>query len=240
MIKTIELANFSIIKLIQSCLFNDDMYYNILHNIYDEEVFTPDFIYSLQSQIEIICRLGIYEETQIERLYGIISYIRNHAEYENKEQKETYFAIYNDMILQLNKYQETSSNQFYLREAVKRFHVKPNTVLKEANFEMYKELTKESLGYDFAVLNYSLEFETEESFQQNIEDFSLDIFYFASLNAILTEFPELLDAVTLRKRVKQVIQLNKQKIFELRHKTFLEKRFILKLNYLYSKEFKEE
>lgn len=239
MTNAIEIAEFSSIKLMQSSLFNEQMYCNLLHGMYDSEVFTLDFIYSLQSHIEEITKLGLYEEEQINRLYGIISYIREHAEYENQEQRKEYFLIYNDMIVSLNKYEEMNSDNFYIREAMKRFHVRQNVMLKPNDFQKYKILVKESIGHDYTVLNYSLEFESEETFQQNIDYFSLDMFYFASLNALIIELPQLLDAVTLRRRVKQVVELNKQKILELRHKTILEKRLILKLNYLYSKEFKE-
>ena len=74
----------------------------------------------------------------------------------------------------------------------------------------------------------------EETFDSALDDIINNEYYFASLNAILYEYPKILENETFKRRVKKIIELNKKNLNLLLGKRLPTKVYILKNNFKYS------
>ena len=220
-------------KFYQCLLYDEEIYNYSLKGKYDFYIFNSTFFEVFINLSHHLIKLDVVEESIKDKIHSLISYIRNKAIYDDSETKKYYYDLFNKLIISLNINKFNDGEEFYLHEIAKRF----NCIGKKINsndFENKKEFVKRSLGYDFIFLLYHTDEVDEETFDKSIYCLLNDEYYFASLNAILYEYPELLKNETFKRRVKKVIELNKKSSPLLLDKSFLYKIYILKNTRKYS------
>lgn len=227
-----ELIEYFNLKYIICILYNEEMCKNILSGSKDEQILNYGFFYLYINVIDNFVEMKIIDKTIKERFYLILNYFKEKLILNNKNQAH-YINLINDKIIKLNNSLDTKCKNFYINELVKRFGF-----VKIFNIRELAELKKalyNSLCYDYLFLYFHLTDLDNETFTQMIPEMIMDEYYFASLNAIVTEFPELLENDKFKKRVKTIIELNKNSQDLFSKKNRFEKRYILKNNRKYDK-----
>ena len=220
-------------KFYQCLLYDDEICYQALHGKYDFYLFNQTFIEVFIELTYQLINLKTIDETRIDALQYLISYIRHNAKFEDQETKKYFYDIFNDLIIKLNIGCFDNIDDFYSHEIAKRFNCAGKKInLRE--FENRKKFVKKSLGYDYLFLVIHLETSSEELFNSLLDDILNNEYYFASLNAILYEYPELLEIETFKRRVKKIVEINKKNLPSLLEKKLATKIYILKNNFKYS------
>ena len=220
-------------KFYQCLMYDDEIRYQALHGDYDFYLFDQTFLEVFINLTYHFINLETIDETKKDILQLLISYIRDKAIFEDQETKKYFYDIFNDLIINLNIGCCENIEEFYLHEIAKRF----NCAGKKINFKEFenkKRFVMKSLGYDFLFLILHIDEIDEESFDKTLTEFINNEYYFASLNAILYEYPELLEIETFKRRVKKITQLNKKNLSSLLEKNLATKVYILKNNLKYS------
>lgn len=220
-------------KFCQCLLYDDEIYHQALQGDYDFYLFNHSFLDIFIDLTDHLITKKIIDETRKNKLYTLISYIRDNAIYETTEAKKYFYEILNDLIVSLNMEKFDNSDDYYCREIAKRFNCAGKKISYK-DFEDKKSFVKKSLGYDYIFLILHLEEMDEETFDSALDDIINNEYYFASLNAILYEHPKILENETFKRRVKKVIELNKKNLNLLLGKRLPTKVYILKNNFKYS------
>lgn len=219
-------------KFCQCLLYDDDIYHQALQGDYDFYLFNHSFLDIFIDLIDYLIEMKFIDEERKDRLYILISYIRDNAIYETIEAKKYFYEIFNDLIVNLNMECFDNSDDYYYREIAKRFNCAGKKISFK-DFQNKKNFIKKSLGYDYIILILHLEEMDEETFDSALDDLLNSEYYFASLNAILYEHPKILENETFKRRVKKVIELNKKNLNLLLGKRLPAKVYILKNNLKY-------
>ncbi len=223
-------------KFIQGILYNDLVYEDVRKGKYDFYIFNTDFILEFINLIEYYIEVKILNQYMIDKIYTIISYIKNKATYEDENTKNYYNNIFNELILKLNIAKNTNEFLLYDNELKKRFNSLEGLFkFKRSNNELNRFI-RESISFDFMFLIYHTDAIGEEDFGKEINELIHNEFYFASLNAILNEMPEIIQNKVFKNRVKKVIELNKKNKKMLSEKSVPNKVYILINNFKYSKK----
>lgn len=226
-------------KFLQSYLYNDNIYEAVFNSNFDNYIFDEDFLNIAFNYIEVYTEINYADLSVKEKLYNLISYIRNKADYDDEKTQKFYYDIYNTLILKLNRMDNNSLVEFLiLNEIAMRTKIKFDNEISYHRFKQYEEFVRRSIGYDFILLTYLSDETSEETFDNNIESLVNDEFYFASLNALIEQCPELLKEITFRKRVKKVLEYNRKNIDLWSSKSIKKKIFIIKQNNKHYKKFK--
>lgn len=226
-------------KFLQSYLYNDNIYKAVFNGDFDNYIFDEDFLNIAFNYIEVYTEINYADLNVKEKLYDLISYVRNKADYDNQKTKKFYYDIYNTLILKLNQMDDNSLVEFLiLNEMFIRTKIKFGRKISYHRFKHYEEFVRRSIGYDYILLTYLSDEISEEDFDANIETLVNDEFYFASLNALIEQCPELLKETTFRKRVKKVLECNRKSIDIFHSKSIKNKLFIIKQNNKHYKNFK--
>ena len=157
MLKNEETKVYYYSKLLQSYLYNDEIYKNINQGCFDAYVFDLYFIALLIDYVETYTSLDSpYRDLTIKtRLYNLINHIRMDAKYSNMEIKKYYYDIFNDLIIKLNQTdEETNIEEWILTELVVRTEIKLKRTISYDKYYEYEDFVKRSLGYDFIFLTY--------------------------------------------------------------------------------------
>ena len=230
MLKNEETKVYYYSKLLQSYLYNDEIYKNINQGCFDAYVFDLYFIALLIDYVETYTSLDSpYRDLTIKtRLYNLINHIRMDAKYSNMEIKKYYYDIFNDLIIKLNQTdEETNIEEWILTELVVRTEIKLKRIISYDKYYEYEDFVKRSLGYDFIFLTYLSDEINDDMFNESIELLANDEFYFASLNDLLLNCPILLSNATFTKRTKKVLEYNLNHIDNsnpLKIRTFIKKQ----------------
>lgn len=228
-------SNYFYDKLIQAFLYSDLVYEDVKKGKYDFYVlstsFIAEFIYLIESYIDY----KILDENLLNKIYTMIAYIKENANFVDKETKSYYHEIFNELILELIQSKDTDTSIFFKNEQRKRLNGLEIIVNFGKSSQEVIDFLKESISFDFVFLIYHTEIVDEIEFEKEIDTLMLDEFYFASLNAILDECPEILKDEIFRRRVKKVIELNKKNIKSLRDKSIPDKVYILVNNFKYAR-----
>ncbi len=219
-------------KFCQCLLYDDEIYHQSLQGDYDFYLFNQSFLDIFIDLIDYLIEMKFIDEERKDRLYILISYIRDNAIYETIEAKKYFYEIFNDLIVNLNMECFDNSDDYYYREIAKRFNCAGKKISFK-DFQNKKNFIKKSLGYDYIILILHLEEMDEETFDSALDDLLNSEYYFASLNAILYEHPKILENETFKRRVKKVIELNKKNLNLLLGKRLPAKVYILKNNLKY-------
>lgn len=219
-------------KFCQCLLYDDEIYHQALQGDYDFYLFNQQFLDIFIDLIDYLIEMKFIDEERKDRLYILISYIRDNAIYETIEAKKYFYEIFNDLIVNLNMECFDNSDDYYYREIAKRFNCAGKKISFK-DFQNKKNFIKKSLGYDYIILILHLEEMDEETFDSALDDLLNSEYYFASLNAILYEHPKILENETFKRRVKKVIELNKKNLNLLLGKRLPAKVYILKNNLKY-------
>lgn len=230
---TEKLSDYFYTKFFECILYDDEIYDNTLHGKYNFYVFDINFLAVFINILEHFINLNILEEKRKYKIYSLMSYIRNNAIFDSIETKRYYCNIFNEFIIKLNTKKIDGSEEFYLNEIAKRFSYNDKK-LRRQTYEKKKAFVEKSLGYDFLFLIYHLDEVDEETFESSVDSLLNDEYYFASLNAIIYEFPEILENETFKRRIKKIINLNKRNLPLLLEKKLPVKIYILKNNFKYS------
>ena len=206
-----EIQKYFYLKFILYYLYNDEGYKKTLDGKYDFYIFDDAFLNVLSNLISFFSQNNIFETKEKDKAYMLLSYLRDKSKFDNLEVKKCYYDFINDLIIQLNCQQKNGNDAFYIIEMLKRKFCKKKMTIKE--FQEKKKIVKKSLGYDFIFLIYHCDNIKEESFDNSIKSL-LDNseYYFASLNSIIDECPELLKDETFSRRVEKVLNLKKEQI----------------------------
>lgn len=229
-------------KFLQSCLYDDDIYKGARNGSYDFYIFNSDFLAILINYIAIYVDTDYaYSDLDVkDRLYTLINYIRNNAVYQDDDTKKYYCDIFNDLVLKLNQMSSDSSNyEWVFHEITIRTDVKLGRQISYKKYKKYEEFVRRSLGYDFILLTYLSDEVDEETFDNSIESLANDEFFFASLNVIIKQCPELLQFPIFKTRVKKVIDYNRKHMDIFRDEPLETKIFIIKQNNKHYKRFNE-
>lgn len=232
-----ELIEYFNVKFILCFLYNDEMYQKVLDGNYDQQILNYGFLYFYKNMIENIISLKMLDDLIKDRVYKVLHYIKdNLIACDTIENKNIYINLINELIVKLNTSESVNCNNFYINEITKRFG--DRIIFTEPKFEKLKNKIIDSLCYDYLFLFYHITQLDDETFEQLSKEMVMDEYYFASLNAILSEFPELFEIETFKKRVKRIIELNKRSKGKVLDKNLSEKIFILKNNRKFDKMLK--
>ena len=134
---------------------------------------------------------------------------------------------------------DTSNYEWVFHEITIRTDVKLGRQISYKKYKKYEEFVRKSLGYDFILLTYLSDEVDEETFDNSIESLANDEFFFASLNVIIKQCPELLQFPIFKTRVKKVIDYNRKHTDIFRDEPLETKIFIIKQNNKHYKRFNE-
>ena len=215
-------------KFIQSLMYNDEIFLSALKGNFDYYIFSEEFLTILEDFMANLIAKNALDNKN--RVYEIIAYVRKNAAFNDIDVKKRWYNFFNNLIVMLNQYPYSCSIGYYLFEYTKRCNKRINL----QNFDQIKHLVQKSLGYDFLLLVINSDELDEETFDNSVEELINNEYYFASLNAILYEYPELLQNEIFRRRVKKVITLNKKNLSLLLKKDLPTKVYIIKNNFKYS------
>lgn len=222
------------IKLIQGILFNEKMYNDFLNHKYDEYTKNIKFVDMFADYVDMCIQSQLLESEEKQRVYTIISRIRNFISDDDLEFKNSCIKMYNRIIKSLNSFINVTNNRFYLNEINKRYGLKNSS---ERYINKFKTFIKRSIGFDFPILMFHLNELDEQSFLEKANELIMNEYYFASVNAIIHEYPEILKNKTFIERLKKIIMLNKKNAAMLLEKSFDDKLFVLRSNASYEKRF---
>lgn len=228
-------SNYFYDKLIQAFLYSDLVYEDVKKGKYDCYILSTDFVAEFIYLIESYVDYQILDENSLEKVYTIIAYIKEKANYVDAGAKSYYHEIFNELILSLIRSKNNNVAIFFKNEKRKRLNGLEKIVNFRKSSQEVIEFLKESISFDFVFLIYHTEIIDENEFEKELDSLMLDEFYFASLNAILYECPEILENEIFRKRVKKIIELNKKNIKSLADKSISNKVYILVNNIKYAK-----
>ena len=212
MLKNDEFKIFYYSKLLQSYLYNDEIYKKVNQGCYDLYIFDQYFIAILINFINDYILIDCpYQDLDVKpKLSELVNYIRINADYKDKDTKIKYYEIFNNLIVNLNKlnYEVTYIEDWILSELIARTEIKLKQTISYDQYYKYEEFVKKSLGYDFIYLTYLSDEIDEIAFNDNIELLANDEFYFASLNDFILNCPILLNNTTFLNRVKKILEYN--------------------------------
>ncbi len=220
-------------KFYQCLLYDDEICYQALHGDYDFYLFDQTFLDVFINLTDHFIALKTVDKTKIDIIQSLISHIRENAIFEDQETKKYFYDIFNDLIIKLNIGCFDNIDDFYSHEIAKRFNCAGKKITAK-EFENRKKFVMKSLGYDFLFLILHIDEIDEETFEKTLNEFVNNEYYFASLNAILYEYPELLEIETFKRRVKKIVEINKKNLPSLLEKKLATKIYILKNNFKYS------
>lgn len=215
------------VKFIQFVLHNDYIFEKIIkEHVYDNSILNINFAIEFVSYLKTFVAEAKFLTPKVkDKAYRIIEYIKENNNF-TLEEKSRINEIFNDAIIILNIAKEIEDEEYYLCEIVKRFNITKDISIDEDEYENYKGIVEESMGNDYIILTYHSDLIKEKDFEEEIDLFKIDMYYFNSLNAILSEYPEILENETFRTRVKKIIDLNKKHEIKKSNHTSIEKKFI--------------
>ena len=235
-----DIRNYYFIKFLQSYLYDDEIYQNAKKGYYDIYIYNNDFLAILINFIEVYLDSEYaYSDLSIKpKLYEIINYIRHNANYADEDTKKYYYDVFNDFLLRLNQMDNNITNyEWVLYEISIRVDIKLPKQITLNRYEKYENFVRQSLGYDFILLTYLSDEVDEKTFDDSIESLANDEFFFASLNVIVKQCPEVLAYPCFKERVKKVIAYNKANLNLFRDDALENKIFIIRQNRKYLKNF---
>ena len=109
-------------KFYQCLLYDDEICYQALHGDYDFYLLDQTFIEVFIELTYQLINLKTIDETRIDTLQYLISYIRHNAKFEDQETKKNFYDIFNDLIIKLNIGCFDNIDDFYSHEIAKRFN----------------------------------------------------------------------------------------------------------------------
>lgn len=234
-----ELNGYLYVKFIESYMYNDELYRKVKKGEYDSYIFNEDFIEILIDFVNDFCESEILDLRKRTEIYDLLLYIGQRAQFENLETKRYYIDKFNELIRKLNTLQDRNVDSFYESQIGVRLNLAGKKITFE-ECERYKELVQESLGYDFIFLVNHTELVSQEDFDEQLESFVGDNYYFYSLNQLLYEKPELFNDEVFKSRLKKIIKFNRQNKFKILISDIEDKRFVLKQNSKFNRQLKEE
>ena len=229
-----NLEHYFYIKFIQGILFNEKMYNDFIKHKYDEYTNNIKFIESFSDYVSVCIQLDMLEFEEKQRVYVIISRIRNFMHIDDQQLKNSCIKMYNRIISSLDILKKASNNRFYFDEINKRYSQTP---IDEKRISKLKPFIKKSIGFDFLILMFHLSEMDEQTFLEQAKELVMNEFYFASVNAIICEHPEILKNKMFVERLKRIIMMNKKNAAMLWNKSFNDKLFVLRSNASYTKRF---
>lgn len=229
-----NLEHYFYIKFIQGILFNEKMYNDFIKHKYDEYTNNIKFIESFSDYVSVCIQLDMLEFEEKQRVYVIISRIRNFMHIDDQQLKNSCIKMYNRIISSLDILKKASNNRFYFDEINKRYSQTP---IDEKRISKLKPFIKKSIGFDFLILMFHLSEMDEQTFLEQAKELVMNEFYFASVNAIICEHPEILKNQMFVERLKRIIMMNKKNAAMLWNKSFDDKLFVLRSNASYTKRF---
>lgn len=183
-------------KFIESILYNHLTYFEFLNGKYDNYMSDYNFINLLAKYADNCIKNNRLESLQRGRLYTILLKIRNSVYCEKKEIKDQYIELYNNLIDGLNNCRDI--DRFDDIEIKRRTNYNLRFCTKSKK-EKIKSFVKDSIGFDFVVLNYLI---SSDDFENNIIKSK---YFWISLNVILDEFPSLLNNANFVSKIKMII-----------------------------------
>lgn len=235
-----ELKIYLYTKFLQSYLYDNEICAAVERGDYDSYVFDSSFLCVLINYIMIYAN-NTYADLDIKNnIYTLINYIRFKNHYPDADTKKYFYNIFNDLILKLNTMSNEKSKEIWVvGEFIIRKDIKPNKQISYEEYKEYEKFVKISIAYDFILLTYLSDKVDEKKFDDNIEAMANDEFFFASLNAIIKQCPELLRFPIFKRRVKKVIDYNRKHMNILRDDSLENKIFVIKQNNKYYKNLKK-
>ncbi|MEG2322641.1 MAG: hypothetical protein RSB71_04095 [Bacilli bacterium] len=234
----IDLTSYVYNKLIQALIYDEKTFILMNEQLLNDYLEDPNFIIYFRDYLLKMLIAGNLEQPEVSKIQTIINWLRINYIYNSKEEKHEYYEIFNDLIISLNAHKE-NSDDFYLKEIDKRFDPKFIMHLNNEQFAKYKNIIKKSLGLDFYILLHSLEVTTQDEYiDEFVPMYTLNSYYFMSLNAMIKENTNILQSKELLKRIK--IMLENNKINKMTNKKIKEKVFLLRQNKRYNTYFKGE
>lgn len=222
-----DLNGYIQVKFIQFILHNDLVFEKIFKDhLFDNSILNPTFAIAFASYLKVFMEETKFINPRVkDKAYRIMAYIKENNNFTD-DIKHKINNLFNDIIIDLNVIKDMDGEEYYLDEIAKRFDFRGNVTLDEEEYEDYKSIVEESLGNDYIILSYHCDIIKENEFEESVPLFITDMYYFNSLNAILTEYPEILKNETFKKRVKKIVEANKKCEINKSNHTPLEKKFI--------------
>ncbi len=225
-----ELIEYFNVKFILCILYNDEMYKKVLKGNYDDHILNYGFLHLYINLIDNFINLKMLDNLIKDRVYDLLHYIKDNLVV--CDNKNTYIDLINELIIELNNAEDINCDNFYLNEIGKRFGSK---IMSKSKFKEIKNTIIDSICYDYLFLFYHVTELDDETFEQLSDEMVMDEYYFASLNAILIEFPELFKSEKFKTRVKKILELNKKNKIKIKEKKLSEKIFLIKNNHKFNK-----
>lgn len=218
-------------KFCQCLLCNKTLYDRLLKGDFDSYIFNNVFLEIFFELITTFIDNNILKNKGW--AYNIILYFRANGIYFDEISKLYYEQRFKELIIKLNGYGYKENDNFYTTEIVKRFSYFDSKV-NYRNFEQQKQFVERTLKFDFLILTYFTEIIDEQTFEDKINELVMNEYCFASLNAIISEYPEILKDETFKRRIKKLLDLNKKNLYLLQGKKITDKIYLLKNNLKYS------
>lgn len=205
---------------IQSLIFDKNP--SSLLRMYENLIFSEEFIDNLENYIEFISSNDLLEKEQTNNLLIIINYIRLNAIYENIDEKKSYYERFNKMIEKINLMKHESSLEYYTYQINIRMYFIQNTLMNIINnkfntsfcfrrnisYEKYleqKEIIKEVMKRDFMVFCYILDLEEIDITEEMEENLKANPYYTAlSLSFIISSMENILSIDIVKERIKKI------------------------------------
>ena len=195
-----DIEQYEAIKLVYSLLFQNNI------NDYKSQEWITDinFLYYLNIAVYTLSDFNFLSDNIKDKIYKILSDSREIIT-ENYDKR---VEVINNIIITTNSQIKDNSQDFYKLELSKRFdnykYMKPKYDISNAI-----PIIDELISYDYIVLyTHNEEHVTIEDFiNDNLNDFSqASTYYLSSINAIISECPELFNNPVFKFRVELVLK----------------------------------
>lgn len=234
-----ELNGYLCVKFIESYMYNEEFHSKVRKGKFDDYILNSDFVDIFIEFVNDFCEHEMLELSKRNEIYDLIIHVAQKANFADFESRKYYVEKLNELIRKLNTLEDRNAQNFYEQQIGVRLNLSGKEITYE-EYEKYKEIVQDSLGYDFIFLINHTDLISSKDFEIRLDSFVGDNYYFYSLNGILQEKPELLKDQTFKKRLKQVIDSNRHNRFRILVSNIDDKRFVLSQNSKFRKQLKEE
>lgn len=188
-----DVERYSDFKAVQLLTFTSNENGILYKNYWQQFIFSDSLLDAIKYFVILNYDNKILEPATKNNLLGVISYIRNNRQYQNKAEKHRLYELYNYLISTLNRSESVNYYDFYVDELIKRNDFpKLAKIIKNISRSYIDSIKKEicvSISNDFAVLANHSPMVDDIEFLSLCKEYATNHYYLDSINAIIKECP---------------------------------------------------
>ncbi len=181
-----ELNGYLCVKFIESYMYNEEFHSKVRKGEFDDYILTSDFVDIFIEFVNDFCEHEMLELSKRNEIYDLIIHVAQKANFADFESRKYYVEKLNELIRKLNTLEDRNAQNFYEQQIGVRLNLSGKEITYE-EYEKYKEIVQDSLGYDFIFLINHTDLISSKDFEIRLDSFVGDNYYFYSLNGILQE-----------------------------------------------------